>query len=171
MSDPRNAYGVVISGHGRFNEEYLDDHPTERRKKSGTFAVPTGMTVVMYAPPGAYLDNAVANLIETGNPPAIGLLELKQVDSSRVQSMPSAYPWSYTAGQPVINYTVRPPEGLTIKGTPITVETPTSLRVLVDNVKTSGQVTVHYACCSSGYSDKRDFADLFPYKGYYARLK
>lgn len=71
----------------------------------------------------------------------------------------------------MINYTVRAPEGLTVEGTPTTVTKPTSLRVLVDQAKASGHTKVHYACCSSGYSEKRDFVDLFPSRGYYVRLK
>lgn len=171
MTSTLNLYGVVISGHGRFNEKHLAPHPTQRRKLAGTFTVPVGMTVIMYAPPGAYLDNAVANLVETGTPPALNALLLKQTDAQGTLPMPAGYPWTYTAGQEVIDYTVQPPEGLTLKGSPITVDKPTPLRELVAKEGSKGHTTIHYACCSSGYSDATSFRDLFPYKGYYVRLK
>ncbi|WP_033438972.1 putative adhesin [Saccharothrix sp. NRRL B-16314] len=163
-----DEYGAVISGHGRFSESHL---ATQRRKKFGTFTVPANMTVRMYAPNGAYLDNAVANRIETGSIPRADELELKQTDSAVVKPMPAGYPWSFTQGQEVVDYTVRPPDGLAIQGSPITVETPTPLRVLVEKAAADGHTQVHYACCSSGYSDNPQFAALFTHQGYYVRLK
>lgn len=106
-------YGVVVSGHGRFNENHL---AAQRRKKSPTFEVPPGMTVIMYAPPGAAMDDRVGHRIENADPPRADELEL--VDpNSKVVPMPAGYPWRFTAGQQVIDYTVTPPDRLQIEGT------------------------------------------------------
>ncbi|MBB5802821.1 hypothetical protein F4560_002589 [Saccharothrix ecbatanensis] len=164
----QDEYGAVVSGHGRFSEGHL---ATERRTKRGTFTVPQNMTVRMYAPNGAYLDNAVANRIETGQVPRADELELKQTDSAKVEPMPAGYPWTFTAGQEVVDYTVRPPDGLSIQGSPITVDAPTPLRVLVERAAADGHTQVHYACCSSGYSDNPQFAAMFTHRGYYVRFK
>lgn len=165
-------YGQVISGHGRFNENKLASHPTLRRKKKGTFEVPADMEVRMYAPPGAALDNAVANRIERGDPPPVDELELRHKDSaSKTLPMPTPYPYVFGAEAECVDYTVSPPDRLKVEGEPVTVSTPTALRELVAQAKAGGHRTVHYACCGSSYAVSRDFQALFTHSGYYVRFK
>lgn len=158
----------VISGHGRFNENYLET--VGRREKRATFPVPAGVTVTLYAPDGAALDNRVANLIEQGTPPAAGAVEMKQNDGSKVQPVPTPYPYEYTdQGKEVVNYTVMPTDKLNVMGKPFTVKKPTSLKEIVETLAAQGITDIHYACCGAGYSDK--FGELFPYRGWHVRLK
>jgi len=160
----------VVSGHGSFNEHHLE--VVERRKKSATFKVPLGVTIVMYAPAGAALENDVANLIEKGTPPTLGDLVLKAGhSSSQTKPIPTPYPYRFTVGDDVINYTVSPPDRLNVMGKPYIVSSPKSLKKIVDELSGKGSITIHYACCSSAYSDSPTFAPLFKFRGYYIDLK
>jgi hypothetical protein len=168
---PEDFDHQVISGHGAFNANHLADHPTARRKKTGTFVVPNGMTVIMYAPHGAALDNAVANRVELGSPPSADELELKHSDGTKTKPMPAGYPFTFNGGQTVVDYTVSPPDRLKIEGTPVTVTTPTPLRTLVDQAKADMKTTVHYACCGAAHGVPPDFKDLFTDAGWHVRFK
>lgn len=123
----------------------------------------------MYAPNGAALDNAVANAIEQGNYPKAELLEMKQSDGSKVVPVPTPYPYIYGPGREAINYTVMPPDRLLLAGNPIVVDGAKSLFDIVSEIQE--EVTVHYACCSAGFSDKVEFRDLFPDKGFHVRFQ
>ena len=158
---------IVISGHGRFNEEHL---ATAGRKKLGTFKIPAGVTLTVYAPAGAALDNALAQKVELGAVVTAEMVELKQSDAAKIQEIPGdAYPYVLKEGDDMIDYTVTPPEGLPTLGAPVTVTVPTPLRLLVEKYK--GEGDIHYACCGAGFSDSPSLRDLFPYRGWYARLK
>jgi Putative adhesin Stv domain len=159
----------VISGHGEFNVNYLEDG--ERRTKKPTFVVPKNVTIWAYAPPGAALENDVANLIEEGRYPASDALEMKMKDTAKVVPLLSGYPRTFTAGQEMINYTVAPPGDLTIKGRPVTVTAKESLKSLVDRLVGTVPVTIHYACCSSSYTLNETYRGLLPHYGWYVRLK
>ncbi|NEE50625.1 hypothetical protein G3M55_39225, partial [Streptomyces sp. SID8455] len=53
---------TVISGHGRFGDNQRlprnPDNPRSRALKA-TFTVPEGIELIVYAPPGAWLENEV----------------------------------------------------------------------------------------------------------------
>jgi hypothetical protein len=112
----------------------------------------------------------VANRIENADPPRADELELVNA-SSKVVPMPAGYPYTFTQGQAVIDYTVGPPDRLRVEGFPITVTRPTPLRELVEQAAADGHSKVHYACCSAGWSEKKDFEPLFTHKGNYVRLR
>jgi hypothetical protein len=160
------ASSEVISGHGRFNEEHL---AAERRKKKPTFPVPDGVTLTLYAPHGAALENDVANLIENGQPPSAADVEMRMNDGSKTQPVPTPYPYVFTKDEEVVDYTVMPADKLVVMGKPYTVAKATPLREVVEHLKSMGATQIHYACCGAGYSDR--FSDLFPYRGWYIRLK
>jgi hypothetical protein len=76
--------------------------------------VPQGTTITIYAEHGSSISNALGNLIETGG------------DTSGV------YSETFLPGEPIPDYTIYPPDGLNIMGTPQTVEYPTRLSELVN---------------------------------------
>jgi hypothetical protein len=82
----------VISGHGEFNENYLE---IRGREKLPTFQVPADITIVTYAPPGASLENDIAMLVEEMNPPGVGEVELVQKDTNRSRPMLAGYPYRF----------------------------------------------------------------------------
>ena len=86
----------VISGHGRFNENYLE---TSGRTKVAHFVVPQGVTITFYAPDGAALDNPVANLIEGGQTVSANQVELKMSDSNKRKPVPTPYPAKKQVGR------------------------------------------------------------------------
>lgn len=158
----------VISGHGAFNEHYLASAGPKRSDgKKAKFVVPEGKTIVLYAPPGAALENQVANAIESGNYPSAEQVMLENNANYTRLDVPTPYPYVFTAGQEVINYTVTPPNKLKVVGNPTTVKSPTSLFELISGIE--GEAIIHYACCSSAYSDK--FKDLFDYRGFNVSFK
>jgi hypothetical protein len=96
---------IKFSGHGSYDPA------------NGEVAVPSGTSVTFYAEHGAKITDALGNLIETGG------------DASRVYSR-TFYP-----GEIVPNYTLHPPEGLIVHGSPYTVEASTQLSsILRDNM-------------------------------------
>jgi hypothetical protein len=169
---PQGATGeqrLVISGHGDFNENRLE---TEGRKKLAKFPVPPNVRLRMFAPDGAALDNTVANEIEKGTIPNVDTLELVRKDNtSQRQPMTTPFPREFGEGEHAINYTVSPPDRLTLAGSPITVGQKTSLKKLLDEISKKGGATVDYACCSSSYSQKAEFKSLFTHAGWYVRFK
>jgi hypothetical protein len=116
VSDPGNVEGdgVTISGHGGYEPG------------NGFTFVPGGTTVTAYAEHGSTITDALGNLIETGG------------DTSRVYSK-TFYP-----GESIADYTIYPPDGLNIMGTPRTVLVPTRLSELLN--ENMGQV--HLAVCT-----------------------
>ncbi|HWZ42912.1 MAG TPA: hypothetical protein VNW97_05520 [Candidatus Saccharimonadales bacterium] len=158
----------VISGHGRFNENRL---AKVGRKPLGSFPVPEGMVLTFYAPPGAALDDSLANRIELGEAINATDVELKMIDGAKVASVPTPYPYVYRAGALAIDFTVTPPDRLKVAEGSYTVTEPAALRTIVFSLKEHGFTDIHYACCGTGFSDSRDLKDLFPWRGWYVRLK
>jgi hypothetical protein len=160
--DFRRSSMPVISGHGRFNPNFL---ATVGRKKIATFPIPAGSTLTVYAPDGAALDNPVANKIERGDLLTPAMLEMKQNDGAKTERLPDGYPRVLVEGELMVDYTVTPPSGLPLVGDNITVLVATALRELVN----SNPGDIHYACCNAGFSDS--FPGLFLWKGWHVRLK
>jgi hypothetical protein len=156
----------VVSGHGRFDENFL---ATEGRKKLPYFIVPEGVTVVLYAPSGATLDNPVANMIEQGNYPTAEQVVLKKQDSSGEKEVPKPYPYVFRTGDEVINYSVGPPNRLKIEGDAYCVSKKTSLKDIVEDHHRQGYTTIHFACCCAGSAAAH--RDLFDMMGWYVTLR
>ena len=164
---------LVLSGHGGFSVGLLE---TEGRKKLPKLTVPHGVRVTFYAPDGAALDNPVANSIERGSYPSNAELELKMIDAARTQPLPDDYPKTFEPGDDLINYTLGPPLTLNvISGDHVfTTESSETLSTLVDaallvGLKNRSVVHIHWAACGSFRADR--FEELFPYRGWYCRLK
>ncbi len=104
---------LTISGHGAY-------HPDD-----GYMAVPRGTTITVYAEHGSSITDELGNLIETGG------------DTSGVYSR------TFHPGEQIPDYTIYPPDGLNVMGTPKTVLSPTLLSELV-NEEMGG---VHLAIC------------------------
>ena len=104
---------TTISGHGAY---YLID---------GHMTVPRGTTITLYAEHGSSITDDLGNLIESGG------------DTSGVYSR------TFHPGERIPNYTIYPPDGLNIVGTPLTVTEPTCLSDLID--EEMGRV--HLAIC------------------------
>ncbi|CAM5679221.1 hypothetical protein SMICM304S_05477 [Streptomyces microflavus] len=152
---------TVISGHGRFGDNQRlpknPDNPRSRALKA-TFTVPEGIELIVYAPPGAWLENEVAKLVESGEPPAADNLELVGPNNKR-KPMPDGFPKTYTAGQEVINYKLMPLEAKHLAEGATSVEGGTlrdKVADLADAHQAQGNdeapLTVHYACCGVGSS-------------------
>lgn len=90
-----------ISGHGAYHPQH------------GQFVVPRGSSITTYAKHGSTITDALGNLIETGG------------DTSGIYSQ------TFDAGDSIPNYTIYPPDGLDILGSPQTVEVPTPLSELI----------------------------------------
>jgi hypothetical protein len=154
----------VISGHGAFNENYLQSGKKRSEGKKAKFIVPDGITIVMYAPPGAALENQVANAVESGQYPGADQVMLENNSNYARLEVPQPYPYVFKSGEEIINYTVSPPNRLKIEGSPITVSKPQSLLDLVSGIQ--APAIIHYACCSSAYPNSERFRGLFDYRGY-----
>jgi hypothetical protein len=104
VGDPENTGGkrVTISGHAAY--EPHDGHTR----------VPRGTTITTYADHGSCITDALGNLIETGG------------DTSGVYSK------TFLPGELIPDYTIYPPDGLNIMGTPKTVLVPTRLSDLIN---------------------------------------
>lgn len=155
---------TVISGHGAFNENHLQSGPKRSDGKKAKFTVPEGITIIMYAPPGAALENLVANAVESGNYPTADEVMLENNVNYKRQEVPTPYPYVFNSGEEIINYTVSPPNKLKIVGNPTTVDGPTSLFDVISGIR--GPAIVHYACCSSAYPASERFKALFDYRGF-----
>lgn len=170
----------VIAGHGRFNDKNLkqvglatggdQDGGARRSKRLKTapqveFTVPQGMKLTMYAPPGAALENTVGNQIERGNVPDMNDLELKL--ESKILPLPAPFPRTYSSGEKVYDFTVSGPDKLKVEGSSYVVAAPTLLSQVVEDLQADGYTSLHYACCSTGHSEKASVS--FEYKGYYVR--
>jgi hypothetical protein len=104
---------IKFSGHGSYD-------PAD-----GEIEVPSGSSVTVYAEHGSKITDALGNLIETGG------------DASRVYSR------TFSAGESVPNYTLHPPEGLNIHGSPYTVEASTQL----SNILRENMGDIDFAAC------------------------
>jgi len=104
---------TTVSGHGAYFP--IDGHMT----------VPRGTTITLYAEHGSSITDDLGNLIESGG------------DTSGVYSR------TFHPGEKIPNYTIYPPDGLNIVGTPLTVTEPTRLSELID--EEMGRV--HLAIC------------------------
>src|SRR5262249_31468600 len=81
------------------------------------FCVPDGTTATAYAEHGSSISDALGNAIETGG------------DTSQFYSK------TYRSGDMMPDYTVFPPDGLNIMGTPLTVRVPKRLsKLLAENM-------------------------------------
>jgi RHS repeat-associated protein len=96
---------IVISGHGSYGLIGLP---------GGNFTVPQGTSVTAYCPHGAQISDPLGNAIETGT------------NANRIP-----FTQTYGPGESMPNYTISPPDGLNIKGNPITVTQHTPLSQLV----------------------------------------
>jgi RHS repeat-associated protein len=99
--------GVCFSGHGTF------------RPADGTFIMPEGTSVSVYTETGKTISDALGNAIETGG-------DITAVGDSLTGAR------TYLPGSKVPNLVLHPPDGLVIKGNPITVSKPTFLRDLLE---------------------------------------
>lgn len=91
----------TISGHGSYDPG------------NGAFLVPKGSSITTFAEHGSTITDSLGNLIETGG------------DTSGVYSK------TFHAGESIPNYTIHPPDGLKILGSPLTVERPTLISELI----------------------------------------
>jgi hypothetical protein len=89
--------GTVFSGHGSYG------------LGSGITVFPEGTSLTVYSKFGSIITDRLVNFVETGG------------DHSGVYSR------IYAAGERLPNYTLHAPDGLAIKGNPVTVFTPTLL--------------------------------------------
>ncbi len=176
MPSPDSA---VLSGHGRFGQNQLipknPNNPRSRALKP-TFTVPEGIEIVMYAPPGASLENTPAQAIEQGQPPTRDQLEL--VLNQQRQDLPEDYPRTFRAGEELINYQVLPLQSEHLSEGAQTVDAPTTLQKKAEELAkqrresgAEGPLTLHYACCGAGHSDRKEDEGLFPYKGWTVEMR
>ncbi len=130
VDSPANTGGdLIISGHGGYDPIH------------GHVFVPGGTTVTAYAEHGSMITDALGNLIETGG------------DTSHVYSR------TFRAGDSMPDYTIYPPDGLNILGTPQTVLVPTRLSELLRE----NMGDVHLAVCT--YDDTCQTGKVYDVEG------
>jgi hypothetical protein len=105
---------TIFSGHGGFE------------KGDGSLVVPEGTTVTTYSKFGGSITDRLGNAIETGQD---------------VSGVPSR---QFLPGESIPNYTLYPPEGLNILGSPTIVEAPTKLSDLLR----PNMGECHWAACT-----------------------
>jgi Domain of unknown function (DUF4157) len=153
-----------IGGHGGFEERNLLAKEGTRGKETH-YKLPPGVEVVMYAPDGAWLDNPVANAIEIGSPLANDEVVLESNQSPYYRNMPAEYPKTFTAGESIINYTIKPPDNLKIEGEQtILVEQAMLLSAVIEQHKPSSGKTMkfHIAVCAvGGVTSASKYSNLF----------
>lgn len=169
----------VLSGHGRFGQNQLiPKNPANPRSRAlkPTFTVPEGIEIVMYAPPGASLENDPAQRIEQGDPPTRDQLELV-LDQQR-KDLPEDYPRTFRAGEELINYQVTPLQAQHLSEGAETVNTATTLQKRAEELAkqrresgAEGPLTLHYACCGAGHSDRKEDEGIFAYKGWSVMMR
>ena len=171
---------TVLSGHGRFGDNQRlprnPDNPRSRALKA-TFTVPEGIELVVYAPPGAWLENEVANRVETGAPPSADDLEMVGPNNKR-KPMPPGYPKTFGAGEEVINYKLMPLEARHLAEGATSVEGGTlqaKVKELADARENQEDdappLTVHYACCGVGASSIPEIDQLFVHRNYTVMMR
>lgn len=171
---------TVLSGHGRFGDnQRLPKYPDKPRSRElkATFTVPEGVELVVYAPPGAWLENQVANLIESGTPPTADDLEMIGPNNKR-RPMPPGYPRTFHAGEEVINYKLMPLEAKHLAEGATSVETGTLQEKVAELAATredqdadAPPLTIHYACCGVGQSSVPEIDRLFEHRNYTVMLR
>ncbi|WP_411079210.1 putative adhesin [Streptomyces sp. cmx-18-6] len=170
---------TVISGHGRFGDpQRLPKNPDNPRSRAlkATFTVPEGIELVVYAPPGAWLENEVAKLVESGEPPAADDLEMVDHRNKR-KPMPDGFPKTYTAGEEVINYKLMPlaakhlAEGATSVEGGTLKDKVAELAAAHAGQEGDDALTVHYACCGVGSSSTPEIDRLFTHRNYTVMLR
>ncbi|MFI5958960.1 putative adhesin [Cryptosporangium sp. NPDC051539] len=177
QTPPTAAFGHVVSGHGTFVESNLNPLPG-KRVKDPKFDIPANVTLVFYAPQGAYLDNQVGNRIEAENPPTQAELILERLGTKTLRDLPGPYPYSFGSNRQdpekrAVDYTVRPPGNLSVGPSAYTVTQSTALHELLSllPVPAVGGTTVHYACCGSGTGASEIWKGSLPWAGWYVRLR
>jgi len=96
------AGDLIFSGHGAYDAA------------DGLVTMPKGTTLTFFSEDGQPISDALGNAIETGHPE--GLAQFGE---------------TYLPGAELPNYTLYPPDGLTIAGNPVTVTVPTRLSELL----------------------------------------
>ncbi|MFF9765093.1 putative adhesin [Streptomyces sp. NPDC053086] len=171
---------TVLSGHGRFGDnQRLPKFPgTRSRALKATFTVPEGIELIVYAPPGAWLENEVAKLVESGNPPGADDLELVGSNNKR-KPMPEGYPKTFGAGEEVINYKLMPLDAKHLAEGATSVDTGTLSEKVAELAAAREQqaqedaspLIVHYACCGVGSSSNPEIDQLFEHRNYTVMLR
>lgn|GEM_PF-6950310 len=105
---------TVISGHGNYSQQ------------NGTFEIPKGTSLTVYATHGGILENPLGNAIE-----------------EHIQRDLHVFSQTFAAGDTMPNYTVFPPGKLSLVGNPTTVLEPVNLK----NLLHQNQGRVHLATC------------------------
>ncbi|MER7048121.1 putative adhesin [Streptomyces jumonjinensis] len=181
QAGPSQQGRTVISGHGRFGDNQLlpkDPDKPRSRALTATFAVPEGIELVVYAPPGAWLENEAAKQVESGDLPTADDLEMVGPNNKR-KPLPSDYPKTFTAGQQVINYKVMPLASQHLGEGATTVDEGITLQQKVRELAAAREnqdedappLTVHYACCGVGASKNPVIDKLFVHRNYTVILK
>lgn len=106
--------GTVFSGHGAY-------FPA-----NGTTVVPEGTEITFYSEHGGTITDSLGNAVETG------------------QDVSQVFQRTYGPGSEIPNYTLQPPEGLSLQGSPLTVTTDTNLSELLQ----PGMGRVCWAACT-----------------------
>ena len=118
------ASETVFSGHGGYE---MIGKGLNYTIGSGITTVPEGTSVTVYSKFGTTISDSLGNAIETNTVPKGTFFK------------------TYSSGSRMPNFTLYPPEGLVIKGNPITVSQPTRL----DNLLKPNMGNCHWAACSS----------------------
>ncbi|MER5886205.1 putative adhesin [Streptomyces sp. NPDC001941] len=169
----------VLSGHGRFGDpQRLPKFPgTRSRELKATFTVPDGIELIVYAPPGAWLENEVAKLVESGNPPGSDELEMVGPNNKR-RDMPADYPKTFGAGEEVINYKLMPLDAKHLAEGATSVDMGTLQQKVAelaaeqeDRAEDDPPLTVHYACCGVGSSSNPAIDKLFEHRNYTVMMR
>ena len=113
--------GTILSGHGELVAGEF----------SPVLQVPDGTSITVWTGHGGVISDALGNAIETGGP--INMSLYPEIQGAQ----------TYLPGSFMPNYTLSPPTGLNIMGSPITVGVPTQLSGLVQ----PGMGNVQWAAC------------------------
>ncbi|MEY8018169.1 putative adhesin [Mycobacterium servetii] len=124
----------TISGHGSYDPD------------NGLFVVPKGSSITTFAEHGSTITDSLGNLIETGG------------DTSGVYSK------TFYAGESIPNYTIHPPDGLNILGSPLTVAKSTLISALIHE----GMGDIDLAVCT--YDPFNPSGKTYHLTGIYDRL-
>jgi hypothetical protein len=106
--------GTVFSGHGSY-------FPV-----NGTTTIPEGTSITFYSEHGGLITDSLGNAIETG------------------QDVSGVFQRTYGPGSVIPNYTLSPPTGLSILGSPTTVAVDTNLSEMLQ----PGMGQVNWAACT-----------------------
>ena len=113
--------GTILSGHGELVAGEF----------SPVLQVPEGTSITVWTGHGGVISDALGNAIETGGP--INMSLYPEIEGAQ----------TYLPGSFMPNYTLSPPTGLNIMGSPITIGAPTQLSGLVQ----PGMGNVQWAAC------------------------